>query len=994
MDMFNFCSRAGKVALASTLVVSALQAQQTAVRGTVVDAKGEPVIGATVRLKTNSGVGTVTDIDGKFSLNAPRGAVLVVSYIGYTTQEVQAAGAQHLNVILQEDNKNLKEVVVIGYGSLQKKDLTGSVTSISDKNFQKGAISTPSELLVGKVAGVQITSNGSPGAGSTIRIRGGASLNASNDPLIVIDGVPVDNSAASGAPSVLSTINPQDIASMNVLKDASATAIYGSRASNGVIIIETKKGKMGQNMQINFSTANSLAEASRRVSMLNADEFRSLVKARGDKRYTDLLGTANTDWQDEIYRLAFGTDNNLSISGSTKNMPYRASVGLYHQEGVLKTDAMQRFSQSFSLNPKFFDNHLSIDLNLKLSLTRNRFANKDAIGSAVTFDPTQPIYANGMEAYGGYFTFLDANNEPNILAPYNPVALLNQKQDISSVFRSLGNVKFDYKLHFFPDLKLNLNLGYDYTAGSGRKFVPANAAFEWRRSPINGQGGINESYTQQKRNLLLDFYANYNKEIAALKSRVDLMAGYSYQDWKTYTHNKPSYTAAGVMIPNTTPIYENEYPQNTLVSYYTRLNWSLLDRYVFTATVRTDGSSRFSKENRWGVFPSLALAWRINQEGFLRNVKALNDLKLRLGYGVTGQQDGIGDYSYIPGYYLSSNTQRYQLGNTFYNMYRPAAYDQNIKWEQTDTYNAGLDFGFFNNRLSGSVDVYFKKTKDLLNTIPVPAGSNFGNLITTNVGNIENKGIELTLNATPIQGNKFSWDLSYNLTINRTKITKLNAVEDPKYPGVPTGGIAGGNDNTIQIHSVGYEPYTFFVYKQLYNADGSAIEGAYADLNNDGIINERDRYHYKSASPKAMMGLSTTFTYGKWSLSGALRASLGNYIYDNITSDKAIYGSILSPNNLLANAPRTIYNSAREIKDDKQLLSDFYLHNASFLKMDNVSLSYDFGKISRGLSLRASATVQNVFTLSNYKGIDPERGIDNNLYPMPRTYSLNLAFTL
>ena len=378
----------------------------------------------------------------------------------------------------------------------------------------------------------------------------------------------------------------------------------------------------------------------------------------------------------------------------------------------------------------------------------------------------------------------------------------------------------------------------------------------------------------------------------------------------------------------------------------------------------------------------------------MRNVKALNDLKLRLGYGVTGQQDGIGDYSYIPGYYLSSNTQSYQLGNTFYNMYRPAAYDQNIKWEQTDTYNAGLDFGFFNNRLSGSVDVYFKKTKDLLNTIPVPAGSNFGNLITTNVGNIENKGIELTLNATPIQGNKFSWDLSYNLTINRTKITKLNAVEDPKYPGVPTGGIAGGNDNTIQIHSVGYEPYTFFVYKQLYNADGSAIEGAYADLNNDGIINERDRYHYKSASPKAMMGLSTTFTYGKWSLSGALRASLGNYIYDNITSDKAIYGSILSPNNLLANAPRTIYNSAREIKDDKQLLSDFYLHNASFLKMDNVSLSYDFGKISRGLSLRASATVQNVFTLSNYKGIDPERGIDNNLYPMPRTYSLNLAFTL
>ena len=989
MDMFNFCSRAGKVALASTLVVSALQAQQTAVRGTVVDAKGEPVIGATVRLKNNSGVGTVTDFDGKFSLNAPRGAVLVVSYIGYTTQEVQAAGAQHLNVILQEDNKNLKEVVVIGYGSLQKKDLTGSVTSISDKNFQKGAISTPSELLVGKVAGVQITSNGSPGAGSTIRIRGGASLNASNDPLIVIDGVPVDNSAASGAPSVLSTINPQDIASMNVLKDASATAIYGSRASNGVIIIETKKGKMGQNMQINFSTANSLAEASRRVSMLNADEFRSLVKARGDKRYTDLLGTANTDWQDEIYRLAFGTDNNLSISGSTKNMPYRASIGLYHQEGVLKTDAMQRFSQSFALNPKFLDNHLSVDLNLKLSLTRNRFANQDAIGSAAIFDPTQPIYANGFDKFGGYFTYLDGKGIPNNLAPSNPVALLNQKQDISSVFRSLGNVKFDYKLHFLPDLKLNLNLGYDYTAGSGRVFIPENAAFGWTRSSEHGKGGTNNTYKQQKRNLLLDFYANYNKEISALKSRVDLMAGYSYQDWKTYTYNQPDYTAAGVVLSR--PIYDVDYPQNTLVSYYARLNWSLLDRYVFTATVRTDGSSRFSKENRWGVFPSLALAWRINQEGFLRNAKALNDLKLRLGYGVTGQQDGIDNYSYIPGYYLSSNTQRYQLGNTYYNMYKPAPYDPSIKWEQTATYNAGLDFGFFNNRLSGSIDVYFKKTKDLLNTIPVAAGYNYSNLFTTNVGNIENKGIEFTLNATPIQGDKFSWDLSYNLTVNRTEITKLNTVENPGYLGVPTGGISGGTGNTIQMHSVGHEPYSFFVYKQLYNTDGSAIEGAYADLNGDGTINEYDRYHYKSASPKAMMGFSTTFTYGKWSLSGALRASLGNYIYDNITSDKAVYSQIQNPNGFLSNAPRTIYGADRETK---QLLSDFYVHNASFLKMDNISLSYDFGKIARNLSLRASATVQNVFVLSGYKGIDPERGVDDKLYPMPRTYSLNLAFTL
>lgn len=987
--MNNFVSKAGKVALASTLVVSALHAQQNFIKGTVVDDKGEPIIGASIRLKANSAVGTITDLDGQFTLNAPKGAVLVISYIGYTTQEVAVIVGQPVKVTLREDNKNLKEVVVIGYGSLQKKDLTGSVTSIGDKNFQKGAISTPGELLVGKVAGVQITPNGSPGAGSTIRIRGGASLNASNDPLIVIDGVPVDNTVASGAPSILSSINPQDIASMNVLKDASATAIYGSRASNGVIIIETKKGKMGQNRQINFSTSNSLAEANRRVKVLSADELRSLITDRGDQSFIDLLGKANTNWQDEIYQLAFGTDNNLSISGAAGNMPYRGSVGLYHQEGILKTDAMQRLSSSFALSPKFFDNHLNVDLNLKLSLTRNRFANQGAIGSAVTFDPTQPVRANGFDEYGGYFTFLDAKGAPNQLAPSNPVALLEQRKDLSSVFRSLGNVKFDYKVHFLPELKLNLNLGYDYTASGGEKFVPENAAFEWRRSTVAGRGGTNETYEQKKRNLLLDFYANYNKELQSLSSRVDLMAGYSYQDWKTYTHNLPSYTAAKEVI--SIPVYEYDYPQNTLVSYYARLNWSLLDKYIFTATVRTDGSSRFSKENRWGIFPSFAFAWRINQEGFLRNSKIVSDLKLRLGYGVTGQQDGIANYSYMSGYYLSDNTSMYQFGNSFYNMYKPAAYDQNIKWEQTETYNAGLDFGFLNNRISGNVDVYYKKTKDLLNTIPVPAGSNFSNLLLTNVGNIENKGLEFTLNATPVQTDKLTWDISYNFTINRTKITKLNATEDPNYLGVPTGGIDGGTGSNIQIHSVGYEPYTFFVFKQLYDTNGTPIEGAYADLNNDGIYNEYDKYHYKSGAPKMLMGLSTSLTYGKWSLSAALRASLGNYIYDNVTSSKAVYSLIQSPNDFIMNAPTTVLGSSMEYM---QLFSDYYIHNASFVKMDNLSLGYDFGKIYKNIGLRATATIQNVFTLSKYHGVDPERSIDNNLYPIPRTYSLNLAFTL
>lgn len=991
MDIINLVARASKVALASTLVVSALHAQQAPTRGTVVDAKGEPIIGATVRLKDNPSVGALTDLDGKFTINAPKGAKLLISYVGFLQQEQVATPGQALNVVLQEDNQNLKEVVVIGYGSMQKKDLTGSITTISDKNFQKGAISTPSELLVGKVAGVQITQNGSPGAGSTIRIRGGASLNASNDPLIVIDGVPVDNSAGTGSPSILSTINPQDIASMNVLKDASATAIYGSRASNGVIIIETKKGKMGQAMQVNFSTSHSLAEASRRVDVLSADEFRKMVNASGDASFIGLMGNASTDWQNEIYQLAYGTDNNISVSGATKNMPYRASAGFYSQEGVLKTDQMQRYTTSFALNPKFFDNHLSVDANLKLTLTRNRFANQGAIGAAVVFDPTQPVTANGFDKFGGYFTWLDAKGDPNILASKNPVSLLEQYDNSSKVFRSLGNIKFDYKLHFLPELRFNLNLGFDYSAGTGTVYAPMSYADQWYRYPIAGLGGQNESYKGRKRNLLLDFYANYNKEIKSLASRIDLMAGYSYQDWKTFVYNYASYNAAGTLIPGSEPVYARDYPQNTLVSYYARLNWSLLDRYVFTATVRTDGSSRFSPENRWGIFPSFAFAWRIKEESFLRNVEALSELKLRLGYGVTGQQDGIANYSYLPAYYLSGNSNRYLFGNNFYNMYKPEAYDQNIKWEQTETYNAGLDFGFFSNRLSGSVDVYYKKTKDLLNTIPVPAGSNFSNLLLTNVGNIENKGIEFTLNATPVQTEKFSWDLSYNLTINRTKITKLNAVEDPSYLGVPTGGIDGGTGSNIQIHSVGQSPYTFFVYKQLYDTSGKMIEGAYADLNQDGVINESDKYHYKSGNPDLMMGLSTTLTYGKWSLSTALRASIGNYIYDNVTSSKAVYSLALNPNNFLMNAPTTINGSGVQ---NAQYFSDFYVHNASFLKMDNISLSYDFGKIYRDVSLRASATVQNVFTLSKYHGIDPERSIDNNLYPLPRTYSLNLAFTL
>ncbi|WP_455519645.1 SusC/RagA family TonB-linked outer membrane protein [Porphyromonas sp.] len=985
--------------LALLFLVAPAWAQEVQVKGQVVDNKGEAVIGASVRVKETS-KGVITDVNGHFALRAPKAGHLVVSSIGYSTQTVALSGAtQSLKIVLEESAQNLKEVVVVGYGSMQKKDLTGSVSSLNEKSFQKGAISTASDLLVGKIAGVQITPEGSPGAAGRIRIRGGASLNASNDPLIVIDGVPIENSAVAGAPSILSSLNPQDIASMNVLKDASATAIYGSRASNGVIMITTKRGKVGQKTQIAVSVQNSLSQAARRVRLLSADEYRTLIK-RIAPAEAGKLGTANTDWQDEIYQLAYGGDYNLSVSGAAGKVPYRVSTGFYHQQGVLKTDQMNRVSGDLSINPRLFDNHLAIDASVKLSATHNRFANKDAIEAAVQFDPTRPVRSNDPQfaPFGGYWAWMDKGDLYK-LAPRNPVALLNQKEDVSNVFRSIGNLKIDYKLHFLPELKLNVNLGYDYATGKGHVIIPDNSSLSWQRYTLKEAGkpdvqksGVNTSYDQRKRSLLFDFYANYAKELTSLKSRFDVMAGYSYQDWKTYIHNTPDYTFDKTLVSK--PVYEYDYPQNTLVSFYGRLNYSLMDRYLLTATVRADGSSRFSKANRWGIFPALALAWRLNQESFLKEVSWIDDLKLRLGYGVTGQQDGIGNYNYLPFYALSTNTNQYQLGDKYYNMLRPAAYDENIHWEQTATYNVGLDYSFIKGRLSGTLDFYKKNTSDLLNEIPTPAGANFSNRILTNVGNITSKGFELSINATPIQTKRFSWDVNYNISSNSTRITKLNAVNVPGYQGVPTGGIKGGTGTLVQIHSEGYTPGTFFVYEQKLDKDGKPLEGQFVDRSKDGVINEQDKYRAHSPEPKVTMGLSTSLTFDRWTLSTALRSSLGNYIYDNVSSYMATHTAVLNSGNFFRNTTPEINISNFKNNDDKQFVSDYYLHRASFLKMDNLTLAYNFGRLFGRTSLRASATVQNVFTLSPYKGIDPERAIDFSLYPIPRTYSLNLSLTL
>lgn len=953
------------------------------VTGSVKNEKGEPVDRASVKVLGKE-TGTVTDTKGNFSITVPAGSKLLISHIGYDNLEVVAQ--PNLNLVLISSASTLTDVVVIGYGTQRKRELTGSVATVASKDFQQGAITTPEQLIAGKVAGVSVTSNGgSPGAGSVIRIRGGASLNASNDPLIVIDGVPLSGNNIYGVSNPLSVINPNDIETFTVLKDAAATAIYGSRASNGVILITTKKGTSGKPV-FKFTTQVSAATLAKRMDVQSAAEFRRYVDSLGNgsfdnvHTYKSLLGSASTDWQDEIFQTAISTDNNLSVSGSIKNMPYRISAGYLNQSGLLRTDNLERISAGISLSPRLLNNHLKIDLNLKGAYNQSRFANQAAISSAVYFDPTQPVHASGP--YGEYFEW--ASVDPgsgaitlNKLAPRNPVALLELYHNNSNVKRSYGNVQFDYSFHFLPELHANLNLGYDIARGEGKIDVPAFAAQNFL------DGGQRNKYSNEINNKVAEFYLNYAKELKAIKSSINATAGYGYYNNLSTNDNYPSFRANGDTIPGTEPLFTMDKPENTLISYYGRLIYSYDNKYILAASLRTDGSSRFAPDTRWGTFPSLAFTWRINRESFLQDAGSLSDLKLRLSYGVTGNQDGIYNYPYQSIYSLSGNGSNVLFGNTYYSMGTPAAYDAGIKWEQTATYNAGLDYGFLNNRINGSLDFYFKKTKDLLNTIPVPAGSNFSSTILTNVGNVENKGVELAINAGVVRTARFTWDAGFNIAYNESKITKLTATEDSTYPGTLTG------NGIVQINTVGYQPSSFYVYHQLY-LDGKPVEGVYVDVNKDGIINQEDLYRYKSPAPKWIMGFSSQFVYGRWGLNTVLRANIGNYIYHGIATG-SVKSNILNPLGYLANSLNDVYNTGFT---NAGVQSDYYIQNASFLKMDNLGLSYDFGKIMRQtVGLRIMASCQNVFTITKYKGLDPEvfGGIDNTIYPRPRTFVLGAS---
>ncbi|WP_286144996.1 SusC/RagA family TonB-linked outer membrane protein [Bacteroides caecimuris] len=980
-------------------------AQQIAVKGHVKDTTGEPVIGANVLVKGTTN-GTITDFDGNFMLNVPKDAILSVSFVGYKSAEVKAAST--VMVTLEDDSQVLDAVVVIGYGSVKKNDMTGSVTAIKPDKLNKGLITNAQDMMTGKIAGVSVISKGgAPGEGATIRIRGGSSLTAENDPLIVIDGLAMDNKGVKGLANPLSMVNPNDIESFTVLKDASATAIYGSRASNGVIIITTKKGQAGARPTISYDGNVSVSTVKSTVDVMDGDQFRSFIKDiwGEDSEAYSKLGNANTDWQKEIFRPAVGTDHNLTISGGLKNMPYRVSFGYTNQNGIVRTSKFERYTASVSLAPSFFEDHLKVNANLKGMIAKNRYADGSAVGSAVSFDPTQSVRSDDpyhQYYFDGYFQWnTDAsslNDDTwkrtfNGNAPGNPVALLEEKDDRAISKSLIGNLELDYKFHFLPDLHAHVNGGMDLSTGKQYTDV----------SPYSSTNNYYGSYgweQKDKYNLSLNAYLQYSKDFTD-KHRFDIMAGYEWQHFHDTSDQEywGLYPLSNNVVENRGQRYNNtssgSATESYLVSFFGRVNYTLLDRYLFTATIRQDGSSRFHKNNRWGLFPSFALGWKLKEEAFLKDVDVLSDLKLRLGYGITGQQNiNSGDYPYLAVYETNKDGAYYPVlgeGAT----YRPNAYNPDLKWEKTATYNVGLDFGFLNNRINGAVDYYYRKTTDLLNSVFVSAGTNFKNKVLSNVGSLENSGIEFSINSKPIVTTDWAWDLGFNITYNKNEITKLTTGDSENYYVAAGDNIGGGRDMKTMAHAIGHPASSFYVYQQVYDENGKPIENEFVDRNGDGTINGDDRYFYKKPTADVLMGLTSRLSYKSWDFSFSLRASLNNYVYNSVEAG----GSDCNPTSVysfgaLNNRPLMGVANNIQSKNDNTLLSDYFVQNASFMKCDNITLGYSFKKLfGAPIGGRVYAAVQNVFTITKYKGLDPEveKGLDNNIYPRPLTTLIGLS---
>lgn len=985
------------VCLISSVAVSA---QGFEASGKVVDeADQQPIPGVAVVVKGTT-VGTVTDFDGNFSVRAEQGQSLVFSFIGYAAVELPAATG--MSVTLVSDSKELEDVVVVGYGVARKNDLTGSVTAIKPDEKNKGLVTNAQDMLSGKVAGVSVTSqSGTPGGGATIRIRGGSSLNASNDPLVVIDGLAMDNQGVKGLSNPLSMVNPQDIETFTVLKDASATAIYGSRGSNGVIIITTKKGVKGKRPQIAYAGNVSVSTKKETIDVMDGDEFRSFIKELfGEKsEAASLLGKANTDWQDEIYRVALGTDHNLTVSGGNNRLTYRVSAGYTGQEGILKTSDFKRTTVSFNLSPNFLDNHLTFNINGKGMIAKTQYANTDAIGAAVWMDPSQPVKSDDdkFANWGGYYQWLTPSNAYNdktykyvynTNATKNPVALLELYNKEATSKSIIGNIEGNYKIHGFENLILHASFGFDVSSGTEDTDYPGSYA-----DGTYSYYGYSGTDKIDKYNLSFNAYAQYLKDFNEA-NHFDIMAGYEYQkfhheqDWSGQgmypeTNNDP--TLAGTPYKADGKISKSE---NYIVSFFGRANYSLLDRYLLTATVRYDGSSRF--KDHWALFPSFALGWRVKQEAFLQDVDWLRDFKVRLGYGQTGQQEGIGDYGYLATYTTSTSTNNYYPISGDGTLNRPDAVNPDLTWETTETYNVGLDMSFLNDRISFSGDYYFRKTTDLLNTVYVAAGSNFRNQVTGNIGSLENKGVELALTVRPVQTDDWQWEITANAAYNKNEITEL--IGDDDYY-VETGGISSGTGKNIQAHKAGYAAKSFYVYQQVYDEAGKPIEGVYVDRNADGIINESDRYCYKNPAAPWTLGLASRLQWRNVDFSFSLRGSIGNYVFN----DGEAGASNLSTAGVYVN--NYLHNIRKDALDKNWqswtwVQSDYFVQNASFLKCDNITLGYSFSHLfGSKLGGRVYATASNVFTITNYSGLDPEvdGGIDNNIYPRPFTGIVGLS---
>ncbi|MCU4155648.1 TonB-dependent receptor [Carboxylicivirga sp. A043] len=975
-------------------LVANVWAQPHSVIGSVHDNFGEPIIGANITVKDTYN-GAVTDVNGNFHIsNVTEGATLVFSFIGFVAQEIVYTGQQQLDVVLVEDVEKLNEVVVIGYGSVKKDDLTGSVAVVKPDLGGRGMAPNPQDVLAGKIPGVQVvTSGGSPSGGATIRIRGGSSLSANNDPLIVVDGIPL-NGGPGGVGNMLSSINPSDIESFTVLKDASATAIYGSRASNGVIMITTRKGT-GNDLQISYDGNVSISERKKGIDVLSGDEFRSFITETfaglsNEAEVVGKLGTYNTDWQDEIFRTGINTEHNLSFMGKVREaVPYRASLGYTNINGILKTSNMERFTGSFALNPKLLDDHLTINLNGRGMYISNRFANQGAIGAAVSMDPTQPVYDENSP-YGGYWSWVGNDGKVLNVATKNPLSLLEMRYDTSDGYQLLGNAQFDYQLHFLPSVNLNLNLGMDYSNTSGENLTPHTAPAE------ANSGGYKNNWDNERRNSLLDFYAQYKTKMNFLESDLNVMGGYSWQHFWWENTNLAVRTSPDLVDVDGNPeIIEDNAPyaeEYYLVSFFGRINWNMYSKYLLTFTLRQDGSSRFNTDNRWGIFPSVAFAWRMNQESFLSDIDVLSNLKLRLGWGVTGQQDVGGVYPAIRVYQNSvGEAANYYRGGQWTGFMKPLSYNADLKWESTTTWNAGIDYGFFNNRVNGTVDVYYRETEDLFNAeVKVAAGSNFSEYVVANVGTLENVGTEFSINVVPVVTDDWNWEAGFNFAYNKNKITALTHNEGSALNRFGnTGGDGGFN---LLAHSVGNPHSMYYVYEQIYDENNKPIEGMYVDRNNDGQINEEDLYLYHKFTPDWTIGFNTKVEWKEWDLSIASHGNFGNYNYNAVAANNAeLAPARVYANEFLSNRHNSAFDTNFQYK---RVLSDYYVQDASFFRIDNITLGYSFDKLmGKNLKGRVYTSVQNPFVFTGYEGLDPEvfGGVDNDFYPRPVTTMLGLS---